>query len=131
MLETVLLGTKEATATIAVKNLGVAKKFYEGTLGLTPADSSQPSVIRYKTGPTSVVVYESPNGGTNKATSVTWMVGNNDVESIVQALKSKGVAFEHYNMPNMKVEGDIHVSGSMKAAWFKDPDGNILAVVTG
>jgi catechol 2,3-dioxygenase-like lactoylglutathione lyase family enzyme len=130
MLETVLLGTKEATATIAVKNLGAAKKFYEGTLGLTPIDSREPTVVSYHTGTTKLFVYESPHGGTNQATSVTWVVGE-DIESIVHALKSKGVTFEHYDMPNMKLEGDLHVSGNMKAAWFKDPDGNILAVVNG
>jgi hypothetical protein len=40
------------------------------------------------------------------------------------------VTFEHYDLPNMTLKGDVHVSGGMKAAWFKDPDGNILAVVS-
>ena len=131
MLGTELLGTKDATATIAVKNLGAAKKFYEGTLGLTPTQSREPSVISYRSGNSVLLVYESQYAGTNKATAVTWMVGERDVESIVEALKSKGVTFEHYDMPGMKREKDIHVSGSMKAAWFKDPDGNTLCVVSG
>ena len=129
MLGTELLGTKDATATIAVKNLRAAKDFYEGTLGLTLADAREPSVLPYRTGNTVLLVYESKFAGTNKATSVTWMIGD-DIEGVVGALKSKGVRFEHYDMPGMKREGDLHVAGSMKAAWFKDPDGNILCLVT-
>ena len=49
----------------------------------------------------------------------------------MQALKAKGVTFEHYDMPGMTREGDVHVGGKMKAAWFKDPDGNIHALVSG
>ena len=44
------------------------------------------------------------------------------------ALKAKGVKFEHYDLPGMKREGDVHVGGDMKVAWFKDPDGNTLSV---
>jgi hypothetical protein len=51
------------------------------------------------------------------------------VEGVVRALKAKGVTFEHYDMPDTKREGDIHVSGDMKAAWFEDPDGNILNII--
>jgi hypothetical protein len=52
-----------------------------------------------------------------------------EIEGIVRELKSKGVAFEHYDMPGLKQKGDIHVAGDMKAAWFKDPDGNIVNIV--
>ncbi len=58
---------------------------------------------------------------------MTWTVG--DVEGVVRALKAKGVTFEHYDMPDMKLEGDVHVFGDMRVAWFKDPDGNILNIV--
>ena len=47
----------------------------------------------------------------------------------IEALKGRGVDFEHYDFPETKLEGDVHVSGKMRAAWFKDPDGNILAIV--
>jgi hypothetical protein len=61
---------------------------------------------------------------------LTIKVGN-ELENVVQSLKAKGISFEHYDMPGMKREGDIHGEGNMKAAWFKDPDGNILALVNG
>jgi hypothetical protein len=54
-----------------------------------------------------------------------------DIESVVRELKTKGVAFEHYDMPDVTREGDIHVADNMKVAWFKDPDGNILNVING
>ena len=49
----------------------------------------------------------------------------------IKTLKDKGVKFEHYDMPDVKMEGDVHVMGKLKAAWFKDPDGNILNLVNG
>ena len=61
---------------------------------------------------------------------MTWTVGD-DVESIARGLKAKGVTFEHYDMPGMTRKGDVHVAGDMKIAWFKDPDGNILCIVSG
>jgi hypothetical protein len=58
---------------------------------------------------------------------VTWDVGP-AVEEEAKALKAKGVTFEHYDMPGMKLNGDVHVADDMKVAWFKDPDGNILSL---
>jgi catechol 2,3-dioxygenase-like lactoylglutathione lyase family enzyme len=123
-----MLGDKDAAANIAVKNLEVAKKFYEDTLGLTQVGSEGQELIVFSSGSSMINVYRSQYAGTNQATAVTWVVGE-DVEGIVQALKAKGVTFEHYDMPEMKRKGDIHVAGNMKVAWFKDPGGNILNIV--
>src|SRR5437762_9348168 len=123
-----MLGNKDATAVLAVKDLNAAKKFYEGTLGLTPADSEEPGGILYRSGNSTVLVYTSQFAGTNKATAVTWNTGD-DLQGVIVDLKSKGVSFEHYDMPNVTREGDIHIMGDMKAAWFKDPDGNIIALI--
>lgn len=125
-----MLGNKDAVANIAVKNLETAKKFYEDTLGLTQVDAEGQELIVFKSGNSTINVYRSQYAGTNKATAVTWVVGG-DMEGVVQQLKAKGVAFEHYDMPDMTQEGDIHVAGTMKVAWFKDPDGNILNIVSG
>jgi catechol 2,3-dioxygenase-like lactoylglutathione lyase family enzyme len=123
-----MLGSKDAVANIAVKDLETAKRFYEGTLGLKPIDSEDDELVVYKSGNTVLNVYRSQYAGTNKATAVTWSVGD-DVEGVVRALKAKGVSFEHYDMPGAKLEGDVHVFGDMKVVWFKDPDGNILNLV--
>jgi len=123
-----MLGDKTAVATLAVKNMDAAKEFYEGTLGLTEMGGEDAGGVMYKSGDSHVFVYESEFAGTNKATAASWGVGN-DLEKIVEGLKAKGIAFEHYDMPGINREGDIHVMGELKAAWFKDPDGNILNLV--
>ena len=122
-----MLGDKDAAANIAVKNLERARKFYEDTLGLTQIGSEGQEVIIFKSGNTLINVYQSQYAGTNKATAVTWVVGQ-DVEGFVQQLKAKGIAFEHYDMPGVTRNGDVHVAEDMKVAWFKDPDGNILNI---
>ena len=124
-----MLGDKNAVANLAVKNLEIAKKFYEDTIGLKPAGGEGNEVIVFRSGNSTINVYRSQYAGTNKATAVTWAVGD-DVEGTVRALKAKGVKFEHYDMPGMTRQGDVHIGGNMKVAWFKDPDGNILNIVS-
>jgi catechol 2,3-dioxygenase-like lactoylglutathione lyase family enzyme len=123
-----MLSDKDVAANIAVKNLATARKFYEDILGLKQVGAEGDEIVVYKSGNTILNVYRSQYAGTNKATAVTWAVGD-DVEGIVRALKAKGVVFEHYDMPDMRLEGDVHVAGNMKVAWFKDPDGNILNII--
>jgi catechol 2,3-dioxygenase-like lactoylglutathione lyase family enzyme len=125
-----MLGNKDAAPNIAVRNIETARKFYEGTLGLKPVDREGEEMIAYRTGASTLLVYRSEYAGTNKATAVTWTVGD-DVEGEVRQLKEKGVRFEHYDMPGMTLKGDVHVGGDMKVAWFKDPDGNILSIANG
>lgn len=124
-----MLSNRDAVANLAVKSVQAAKKFYEGTLGLKQVDAEGSELIVFKSGNTKLNVYESKEAGTNRATAVTWAV--DDVESEVNALKAKGVKFEHYDMPGLKRQGDVHIGGDMKVAWFKDPDGNILNIVSG
>ena len=123
-----MLGKFNTAANIAVKDLAAARKFYEDTLGLTQVDAEGDEVIVMKSGDTLINVYRSQFAGTNKATAVTWTVGD-EIGRIVKALKDKGVAFEHYEMPGTTLEGDVHVGHGMKVAWFKDPDGNILNLI--
>ena len=125
-----MLGDKDAIANIAVKNLETAKKFYEETLGLTQIGAEGQEVIVFRSGSSTIYVYKSHYAGTNQATALTWVVGK-DIEGVVRELKAKGVTFEHYNMPDVTREDDIHVAGNMKVAWFKDPDGNILNIING
>jgi catechol 2,3-dioxygenase-like lactoylglutathione lyase family enzyme len=120
-----MLASKDAMATIAVKDIEVAKKFYQETLGLQLLDSAQQGVLDFRSGNSQLVVYVSPYAGTNQATSATWCVGD-DFDGLVQALQAKAVRFEHYDLPGLTRQGDVHVAGSYKGAWLKDPDGNIL-----
>jgi predicted enzyme related to lactoylglutathione lyase len=124
-----MLKDTAAIATIGVKKIDNAKKFYEGVLGLksTPGGDEHEGVTVYDSGGSKLFVYQSDYAGTNKATAATWVV--DDVDDTVKTLKGRGVSFEHYSFPDTNLEGDVHVSGRMRAAWFKDPDGNILAIV--
>jgi catechol 2,3-dioxygenase-like lactoylglutathione lyase family enzyme len=122
-----MLRETDAVATLAVKDLDVAARFYEKTLGLSRAGAEDGEVIMFKSGDTTINVYRSSFAGTNKATALTWMV--DDVEDVVRSLQAKGVKFEHYDLPETSREGDVHISGDVKVAWFKDPDGNILSIV--
>lgn len=122
-----MLRDTDAVATLAVKDLNAAAKFYGETLGLSRASTEDNEAIVFESGDTTINVYRSTFAGTNKATALTWAV--DDVEDIVHTLKAKGVTFEHYDLPQTKREGDVHVAGDHKIAWFKDPDGNILSVM--
>ena len=122
-----MLRDANAIATLAVKDLSVAAKFYQDKLGLTRAGAEDDEFIMFESGDTRINVYRSSFAGTNKATALTWTV--DDVEDVIRTLKAKGVAFEHYDLPETRREGDLHVAGDIKVAWFKDPDGNILSVV--
>ena len=124
-----MLGNKDAASNVAVKNLETAKKFYEEILGLTPVGTEGDEAVVFKSGNSTVYVYKSQYAGTNKATAISWVVGEN-IEGVVQQLKAKGVTFEHYDMPGVTRNGDVHVADDMKVAWFKDPDGNILNITS-
>src|SRR5439155_24572835 len=96
-------------------------------LGLELIHSEGGGADEYGAGSSKILVYMSQYAGTNQATAVTWVV--DDIDAVVRSLKGKGVTFEHYDMPNVKRTGDIHVGGGRKLAWFKDPDGNIHALI--
>ena len=123
-----MLAGKEMIGTIAVKDLAVARKFYEGTLGLKVEEDKGTEAHTYRSGTTRLIVYRSQFAGTNKATALNFMVGS-EIDKLVKGLRERGVAFEHYDMPGMQWEGDVMVAGPMRAAWFKDPDGNIHSLV--
>ena len=122
-----MIGDYDALATIAVKNLKAGRKFYEDKLGFKVVHTEGDQAVTYQSGKSQLLVYQSQFAGTNKATAATWMV--KDVEGLVKELKAKGIAFEHYDIPGMTRKGDVHLAGTHKNAWFKDPDGNILALI--
>lgn len=127
-MATVSLSDCEAMPTIAVKDLATARDFYEGTLGLTVRqEMPEAQLVVYKSGNGAVQVYQTESAGTNKATYATWEVS--DIQATAVALREKGVEFEHYpDMPGATLEGDVHSWSGEKAAWFKDPEGNMLCL---
>jgi catechol 2,3-dioxygenase-like lactoylglutathione lyase family enzyme len=120
-----------AAINLAVHDIAVARAFYVDVLGLTLERQQGDFLLSFKSGETRLLVYKSEFAGTNKATALTWSVGD-EFDGLVTGLKAKGVGFEEYpGITNAMVDGDIPVSdgGNHKIAWFKDPDGNILSVI--
>ena len=123
-----MLGDREVVAMVAVRDMAKATPFYEGVLGLPLLSKQGEELVTYRCGGSKLTVYRSAFAGTNEATCALWDVGS-DIADIAGALAGKGVKFERYDMPDLRLEGDVHVGGGMKVAWFKDPDGNILSLV--
>lgn len=124
-----MLANTDAIATVGVRDIAAARTFYGDVLELQEDSerSHYPDFLTYRSGAVRVLVYQSTYAGTNQATAITWDLGD-QLEAVVAALAAKGVRFEHYDLPGMRREGDIHVADGMKAAWLKDPDGNILSL---
>ena len=114
-------------AALPVKNMQEAMHFYGEVLGLTIIDENENGVW-YQTGQSRIAVYESKFAGTNQATAVIFEV--TEPLSMSKTLASKGIVFEKYDLPGVKRRGVIHTMGNFKAAWFKDPSGNIIAMGT-
>ena len=120
-----MLSAATIHAYIPVSNVARARKFYEEKLGLEPKGDYAGGVI-YECGGAEVFMYPTPNAGTSKASQAYWEV--KDVEAEVADLKKRGVKFEEYDMPGITMKNSIATGGGAKTAWFKDTEGNILAV---
>ena len=120
-----MLTTAPIRAYIPAADIARARRFYEGILGLHPKEEFAGGVV-YECGGTDVFMYPTPNAGTSKASQAFWQV--DDVEAEVAELKARGVTFEEYDMPGLKTRNGILTAGGAKTAWFKDTEGNILAV---
>ena len=114
-------------AYIPAKDLARARKFYEEKVGLKPGQETNGGVV-YEFGKgTACFLYPTPNAGTSQASQAFWSVA--DVDREIEALKSKGVVFENYDMPGQKSAAGAITAGGAKAAWFKDSEGNIMALI--
>jgi predicted enzyme related to lactoylglutathione lyase len=120
-----MLSKAPIRAYIPASNVERARSFYEKKIGLTPKQEFAGGVI-YECGGIDVFMYPTPNAGTSRASQAFWEV--EDVEAEVAELKSRGVVFEEYDLPGLKTKNGIAVGGGAKTAWFKDTEGNILAI---
>ncbi len=114
-------------AYIPAKDLSRARKFYEEKVGLKPKQEINGGVAYEFGAGTAAFLYPTTNAGTSKASQAFWSVP--DVEAEVAELKKRGVKFEEYDVPGMKTVNGIATGGGAKAAWFKDTEGNTMAVV--
>jgi catechol 2,3-dioxygenase-like lactoylglutathione lyase family enzyme len=114
---------------VPVSNLDEAIAFYEGKLGLTLFErGDEENYARFSgAGDTRLGVYVSGTAGQARHTLVSFVV--DDVRAAVDELRGGGVVFEEYDTPGMKTEDGVATFGDTRAAWLKDPDGNILEIV--
>jgi catechol 2,3-dioxygenase-like lactoylglutathione lyase family enzyme len=126
-----MLADARIGANVPVSNLDEAVSFYGEKLGLSLFElgEGEPYARFAGAGETKLGVYESKTAGQSKHTLASFVV--DDVRSVVEVLKAKGVTFEEYDMPGMKTEDGVAAMGDTRAAWLKDPDGNILEIVGG
>ena len=103
-----------------------AKAWYSEKLGLTPAREVVGGSIYEAGGGTQFLLYPTPNAGQAPTTLMTFAA--KDLEADVQALADHGVVFEDYDFPGLKTEDGIARIGASAVAWFKDSEGNILAI---
>ncbi len=116
----------EMWATVPAADMARAAEFYEATLGLTPSVATD-HWRTYRSGSTMFLVYPSASAGTAQHTVATWVVA--DVEAAVADLRRRGVAFEEYDLPGLAtVDGIARLGDVERAAWFRDSEGNLLAV---
>jgi predicted enzyme related to lactoylglutathione lyase len=114
-------------AYLPASDMSRARRFYEDKLGFKPKSEQAGGVTYEFANQTACFLYPTPNAGTSKASQAFWQV--EDVDREIEALKARGVEFEHYDMPGERSASGAVSAGGAKAAWFKDSEGNILALV--
>ena len=121
-----MLGGRQVTTMLPVVDMARARKFYEGSLGLKPAGEKPDGKVVYECRGALIALF--PRGAPTKAehTAVSFEV--DDIGREVRELTSRGVVFEDYDFPGLKTVNKVCVLGAEKAAWFKDPEGNVLCI---
>ena len=112
---------------IPVSDLARARKFYEDVVGFKPSEEVNGGIVYRCGGGTEIFMYASGGAGTSKASQAFWQV--KDIKAEMAELRSRGLTFEHYDFPGMKMEDDIATGGGAMAAWFKDSEGNTMAII--
>ena len=123
-----MLANSPVAAILPAVDLERAEKFYEKKLGLRPIDAPGPGGAMFECGQgTRLYLYQRDTATKADHTVAGWEVEN--IEEVVEALRERGVVFEQYDLPGLKTdERGIATSGPLKSAWFKDTEGNILAI---
>ena len=114
-------------AYLPAQDVARARRFYEEKLGFRPKQEIAGGIVYAFANGTAAFLYATPNAGSSKASQAFWQV--DDVEREVAALKARGVVFENYDMPGEKSASGVITAGGAAAAWFKDTEGNILAII--
>jgi catechol 2,3-dioxygenase-like lactoylglutathione lyase family enzyme len=109
-----------------VRNLARAREFYERALALQAGEERRDGKVVYRCGGTEIALFPRPEGTKAEHTAVSFRV--DDICASVRELEGRGVLFADYDLPGFKTVEHVCVLGSEKAAWFNDPEGNILCL---
>jgi catechol 2,3-dioxygenase-like lactoylglutathione lyase family enzyme len=121
-----MLSNSRIIPTVPAADIDRARAWYEEKLGLKPSQE-RPDGLMYDCGEGSqFLLYPTSFAGTAQNTLVAWRVG--DIQAEMSDLRGRGVVFEEYDFPGLKtVDGVADVEG-LKGSWFKDSEGNTLAL---
>jgi catechol 2,3-dioxygenase-like lactoylglutathione lyase family enzyme len=114
------------TAILPVIDMERARRFYEEQLGLAPLGRKPDGKYVYRCGGTEIALFPRPGGTKAEHTALSFQVA--DIRAAVRELEARGVRFADYDLPGLKTVEHVCVLGSEKAAWFQDPEGNILCL---
>ncbi|MBP0449259.1 MULTISPECIES: VOC family protein [unclassified Kitasatospora] len=120
-----MLGDAPLVAIIPAADIARAKRFYTDTLGLKLSEETAQD-LTFECGGTEFGLYETPSAGQAAHTLASFKVADLDAE--MAALRGRGVTFEEYDFPGLKTVNGVAEAEGMRAAWFKDSEGNILCV---
>jgi catechol 2,3-dioxygenase-like lactoylglutathione lyase family enzyme len=123
-----MLGNRTVFPSIPASDIARAKRWYKEKLGLEPAEDRADGSFYRLGGGTGFLLYPTPNAG--KAPNTLMGFNSSDLEADMQALRARGVVFEEYDFPGLKTVNGIAAIGDIRGAWFKDSEGNILAIGT-
>lgn len=112
---------------IPARDMARARQFYETKVGLKAKQEINGGVVYEFAQGTAAFLYPTPNAGTSQASQAFWSV--DDVDQVIEKLEARGVKFEDYDMPGQKSASGAITAGGAKAAWFKDSEGNIMALI--
>jgi catechol 2,3-dioxygenase-like lactoylglutathione lyase family enzyme len=116
----------QVTAILPVIDMERARRFYEQQLGLRAGTPKPDGKFVYACGGTQIALFPRPGGTKAEHTVLSFRVG--DIGATIRELEGRGVKFADYDLPGLKTVAHVCVLGSEKAAWFQDPEGNILCL---
>lgn len=115
------------TTVLPVRDIDRARAFYERALGLTPVGAKPDGKFLFRCGNGALLaLFPRAEGTKAEHTAASFEVA--DIGSAIRSLEARGVAFHDYDLPGFRTVEHVCVLGSEKAAWFSDPEGNILCL---
>ena len=121
-----MLAKAQMTTILPVKDLARGRDFYEHKLGLKAEGLQADGKFLFRCGGALLALFPKPEGTKAEHTAVSFLV--DDIVAEIRALEARGVEFHDYDLPGLKTVEHVCVLGTEKAAWFNDPEGNILCL---